>query len=79
MKWVLIIPGALVIVLIALIRYIKKAAKWKEYTSFRDCYGFYDWYKKNEDTWERERFDYVVSIVVATATSVITTFYLLKK
>lgn len=76
---IFIILGALVIALIAIAKYIKKEGKWNEYKPFKECYGIIDWYRKNENTWERERFDTVVSIVVSAITSVITTIYLFKK
>ena len=76
---IFIIIGALVIALIAISQYIKKEGKWNEYKPFKECYGVFDWYRKNENTWEREKFDTVVSIVVSAVTSVATSFYLLKK
>ena len=74
-----IIIGALVIALVGIARYIKKEGKWNEYKPFKECYGISDWYRKNENTWEREKFDWVVSAVVSVITTVITTIYLLKK
>lgn len=76
---IFIILGALVIALIAIAQYIKREGKRNEYKPFKECYGFSDWYRKNENTWERERFDTVVSAVVSVITSVVTTLYLLKK
>lgn len=76
---IFIIVGALVIALIAINQYIKRKGKWNEYKPFKECYGFSDWYRKNENTWERERFDTVVSAVVSVITSVVTTIYLFKK
>ena len=76
---IFIILGVFLLLLIFIMRYIKKEGKWNEYKPFKECYGVTDWYRKNEDTWERERFDYIVSIVVSIITSFVTTFYLLKK
>lgn len=76
---IFIILGVFLLLLIFIMRYIKKECKWNEYKPFKECYGVTDWYRKNENTWEREKFDTVVSIVVSAITSVITTFYLLKK
>lgn len=76
---IFIILGVFLLLLIFIMRYIKKEGKWNEYKPFKECYGVTDWYRKNENTWEREKFDTVVSIVVSAITSVITTFYLLKK
>lgn len=76
---IFIILGVFLLLLIFIMRYIKKEGKWNEYKPFKECYGVADWYRKNEDTWEREIFDYIVSIVVSIITSFVTTFYLLKK
>lgn len=78
-KIVYIILGVLIMTLIGIARYIKREGKWNEYKPFNECYGVSDWYRKNENTRERERFDCVVSIIVSIITSVATSFYLLKK
>ena len=74
---IFIVLGILII-LIFLISILKKSGDWEEYTPFIECYGFTDWYNKNKNTWERERFDYLVSVVVSVVTTVIMTTYLLN-
>lgn len=77
-KNIFIILGILIAILIVLIRFIKIYGDWEEYKPFSECYGFTDWYNKNKNTWERERFDYFMSIFVSVVTTVIMTTYLLK-
>ena len=76
---IFIILGVLILVLVVLIRIIKIYGEWEEYKPFSECYGFTDWYNKNKNTWERERFDYFMSAVISIVTTVIMTTYLLKK
>lgn len=73
-----IIIGALVIALVGIGRYIKKEGKWNEYKPFKECYGFSDWYRKNENTWERERFDTGVSAVVSVITTIVMHLFYFK-
>ena len=79
MSMIFIILGVLILVLVVLIRIIKIYGEWEEYKPFSECYGFTDWYNKNKNTWERERFDYFMSAVISIVTTVIMTTYLLKK
>ena len=75
---IFIILGALIVVLVVLIKIIKKYGDWEEYKPFSECYGFTDWYNKNKNTWERERFDYIVSIFVSVVTTVIMQLFYFK-
>lgn len=75
---IFIIMGALVIGMIALGQYIKKEGKWDEYKPFKECYGISDWYRKNENTWEREKFDWVVSAVVSVITTILMRLFYFK-
>lgn len=77
-KNIFIVLGGLILVLVALIRIIKKYGEWEEYKPFNECYGFTDWYNKNKNTWERERFDYLVSVVVSVVTTVIMQLFYFK-
>ena len=76
---IFIVLGGLILVLIVLIRIIKKYGDWEEYIPFIECYGFSDLYNKNKNTWERERFDYCMSIFISVVTTFIMTTYLLSK
>lgn len=76
---IFIVLGGLILVLIVLIRIIKKYGEWEEYKPFKECYGFSDWYNKNKNTWERERFDYFMSVFISVVTTFIMTTYLLNK
>lgn len=68
---IFIVLGLLLIVLMVLIRFIRKEGDWEEYRPFSECYGFTDWYNRNKNTWERERFDYLVSFFISVVTTVI--------
>lgn len=75
---IFIIIGALVIALIAITQYVKRKGKWNDYKPFKECYGISDWYRKNENTWEREKFDWVVSAVVSVITTILMRLFYFK-
>lgn len=50
-----------------------------DYVPFKECRGFLDWFSKNEGTRQRDRFEYILSVLVSIITSFLMTMYLLKK
>ncbi len=75
---IFIVLGGLILVLIVLIRIIKKYGDWEEYIPFIECYGFTDWYNKNKNTWERERFDYFMSAFISFVTTILMHLFYFK-
>ena len=75
---IFIVLGILLIILIFLISTLKKYGDWEEYIPFIECYGFTDWYNKNKNTWERERFDYFMSAFISFVTTILMHLFYFK-
>jgi hypothetical protein len=53
--------------------------KWRyRKVSYKECYGFFDFYQKNRGTFFIDTIDTVIQIVVSVITSVLTLYYLNK-
>lgn len=51
----------------------------KPYLKRKDCVSFWEWYVKNEDSWQVELFKTIVSAVVSCIVSAITVLLLMRK
>ena len=56
-----------------------KKGETKPYLKRKDCVSFWEWYVKNEDSWQVELFKTIVSAVVACIVSVITVLLVMRK
>lgn len=57
---------------------MKKGEK-KPYLKRKDCVSFWDWYVKNEDSWQVELFKTIISAVVSCIVSVVTVLLVMRK
>lgn len=58
---------------------MKLKEKWRyRKVSYKDCYGFFDFYEKNRGTLFIETIDTIIQIVVSVITSVVAFYYLNK-